>query len=81
MVYEHDSMVIGMEKAHPQRIPRPVGLHVRYDIFDYLLRIIIGTIKMPLVVLMVHFAVGYIVRVGGVYYPRHTFIITKNHRT
>ena len=76
MVYEHDSMVVGMEKAHPQCIPRPVSLDIRYNILDYLLRIIIGTIKMTLIIVVVCFAISNVVGVCSIYYSRHIFIIT-----
>ena len=70
-------MVAGSEEPHAQCIPVSIRLHIRYDILDYLLGIIVGPVEMSSVVLVVHFTVGYVIRVGGVYYSWHTFIITK----
>lgn len=71
-------MVACMEEAHPKRVPRSVGYYIRNNIFDYLLRVIISTIKVAFIPLMMYFTVGYVVGVRGIYYPRHTFIISKN---
>ena len=70
-------MVSCVSKLHTESVPWAICIYIRYDIFDYLLRIIIGPIVSPFSILMIIFTIGYIVWVCGVYYPCHITIITK----
>lgn len=71
------SMVSCVGEFHTKSVPWAVCFYIRYDVLDYLLRIIIGPIVSSFPILMVIFAVSNIVRVCGVYYSGHIFIITK----
>lgn len=77
MMNKHDSVVMRPHKTHPQGVPRAACLYIGYYILNYLLRIIISPIVGSFPILMIIPAIGYIVGVSGIYYLRHTYIITK----
>ena len=57
-----------VSEFHTESVPWAVCFYIRYNIFDYLFRIIIGPIVSSFSILMIIFTIGYIVRVCGVYY-------------